>query len=170
MKSDNDYVVSVKNNQPKLWAALQQITQQTTPVSSIEMQEKNRGRLEQRTVSVFVPSSSFSLPEGWENVERIISVKREFKSKKSLEKNTSYYISSVKDDRADFFGNGIRGHWSIENRLHYVKDVNFHEDTSGIKNPVTASNFSILKNMAINIVRQNHGQSIKNGMIFLALW
>jgi predicted transposase YbfD/YdcC len=132
------------------------------------MEEKNRGRLERRTVSVFVPSSLFPLPKEWESVQRIIRVNREFQSKNTLEKNTSYYISSVSDDRADFFGNGIRGHWSIENRLHYVKDVNLHEDTSGIKNSVAASNLSILKNMAINIVRQNHGQSIKNGAIFFA--
>jgi hypothetical protein len=59
-------------------------------------------------------------------------------------------------------------YWLIENQLHYVKDVNLHEDTSGILNPVAASHLSILRNIAINVARQNCCESIKGAAIFFA--
>lgn len=122
--------------------------------------------MESRQVRIFLPSPVIPLPSQWKNVQRIICVQRHVEHHDKITDTTHYYISSVADDRAVFFGQGIRGHWSIENRLHYVKDVNLHEDTSGIKNPDAASNLSLLRNIAINIIRQNDFESIKDGAIF----
>jgi predicted transposase YbfD/YdcC len=168
VKTGNDYLVKVKANQPTLLEALQQTVEQTTPLSSMQTEEKNRGRLEKRHIDIFSPSSTIPLPEKWTSVQRIISVRREFKYQEGLHSSVSYFISSVSNDSADFFAGGIRGHWLIENQLHYVKDVNMHEDTSGIKNLVAASNLSILKNIAINIARQNCCKSIKGAATFFA--
>lgn len=119
-----------------------------------------------RQVSVFLPLPTIPLPQGWETIQRIICVKRHFEQHKAITNTTHYYVSSVQCDQAQFFAAGIRGHWSIENRLHYVKDVNLHEDTSGIKHLGAASNLSLLRNIAINVVRQSGFQSIKYGAIF----
>lgn len=142
------------------------MAEHTQPLSSSQTEERSRGRLERRQVDIFLPSTVIPLPKKWENVQRIICVQRQVEYKNEITNTTHYYISSIEDDRAVFFSNGIRGHWSIENRLHYVKDVNLHEDTSGIKNPAAASNLSLLRNMAINIIRQNDFESIKDGAIF----
>jgi predicted transposase YbfD/YdcC len=168
VETGNDYLVKVKANQPTLLEALQQTVSQTTPLSSMQTEEKNRGRLEKRHVDVFSPSSTIPLPKEWTSIQRIISVRREFKYQDGLHSSASYYISSVSSDSADFFADGIRGHWLIENQLHYVKDVNMHEDTSGIKNLVAASNLSILKNIAINVARKNCYKSIKGAAILVA--
>lgn len=117
-------------------------------------------------MDIFSPSSTISLPKEWINIQQIISVRREFKYQDGLQSCTSYYMSSVFSDSAGFFADGIRGHWLIENQLHYVKDANFHEDTSGIKNLVAASNLSILKNVAISIARQNCCKSLKGCNLF----
>lgn len=53
------------------------------------------------------------------------------------------------------FAVGIRGHWGIENRLHYVKDVVFFEDSSPITNINAATNLSILTTIVINLLRYN---------------
>jgi predicted transposase YbfD/YdcC len=141
---------------------------QMTPLSSIQTEEKSRGRLEKRHGDIFSPSSTVPLPKEWTSIQRIISVRREVKYQDSLHSSASDYISSLSSDSADFFAEGIRGHWLIENQLHYVKDVNMHEDTSRIKNPMAASNLSILKNIAINVARQNCCKSIKDAAIFFS--
>jgi predicted transposase YbfD/YdcC len=164
----NDYLVKVKANQPTLLEALQQTVGQTTPLSSIQTEERNRGRLEKRHVDIFSPSAVIPLPAGWTSIQRIICVRREFQHQDVSHSSVSYSISSVLNNQADFFAEGIRGHGFIENKLHYVKDVTMHEDTSGIKNPVAASNLSLLKNIAINIARQNYFESIKGAAIFFA--
>ena len=153
--------MNVKENQPKLFETLQHVVEQTQPLSSTQMEERSRGRLERRQVGIFLPSAIIPLPRQWENIQRIICVERHVEYHDKITDTTHYYISSVEDERASFFGECIRGHWSIENRLHYVKDVNLHEDTSGIKNPDAASNLSLLRNIAINIIRRNDFESIK---------
>lgn len=63
-----------------------------------------------------------------------------------------YYISSLKLE-AEKFAAGIRKHWEIENRLHYVKDVVFKEDHSPISQINAATNLSIITTIAINLLR-----------------
>lgn len=65
----------------------------------------------------------------------------------------SYYISSTKLTAANY-NRGIRSHWSIENSLHYVKDVTFSEDASLIRTGNAPTNFSIIRNISINILRR----------------
>jgi hypothetical protein len=63
VETGNDYLVKVKANQPTLLEALQQTVGQTTPLSSVQTEEKNRGRLEKRHVDIFSPSSTIPLPK-----------------------------------------------------------------------------------------------------------
>jgi predicted transposase YbfD/YdcC len=52
------------------------------------------------------------------------------------------------------FSDGIRGHWRIENSLHYVKDVTMKEDTSRTRTKNAPQNISLMKNLALNLLRQ----------------
>ena len=79
-----------------------------------------------------------------------------------------YYISSLNIDDAEQFGIGIRGHWAIENRLHWVKDVIQHEDNSRIRKGNGIETLSLLKNAAINICREIGFDSIKAASIYFA--
>ena len=90
------------------------------------------------------------------------------KRKTKLKKEISYYVSSLKNGDAEIIALGIRRHWSIENRLHWVKEVIQNEDKSKIKKENGIINLSILKNIAINISRQNGFASIKYATIFFA--
>jgi predicted transposase YbfD/YdcC len=62
------------------------------------------------------------------------------------------------------FADGIRNHWGIENRLHYVKDVVFKEDHSKIKGGRAPAIYSLIRNMVINIARLNNGNQITKFM------
>ena len=69
-------------------------------------------------------------------------------------------MSSLQAD-AHCFADGLRGHWLIENSLHYVKDVIANEDGSGIRSSKAAANLSLLKNLTLNIYRHQGYKSLK---------
>lgn len=76
----------------------------------------------------------------------------------------SYRISNV-ELSAKEFAKGIRGHWGIENRIHWVKDVNFNEDDNKIKNDNGAVNMAVFTTISLNYLRQNISDSIKEAQI-----
>ncbi|MBH8552107.1 ISAs1 family transposase [Nostocaceae cyanobacterium CENA357] len=66
------------------------------------------------------------------------------------------------------FATGIRGHWGIENCLHWVKDVVFKEDNSTIRMGNASANLSILRAIALNILRRNGHTSITIAQRFIS--
>lgn len=128
--------------------------------------KKTRGRVERRLTSVY--QTHGLIPEGWPMVNRIIHVERIFSSKNGYHHTQSYYISSLISNDAKLFATGIRGHWAIENRLHWIKDVILKEDTSQHKKGQAAKNMSVLRNIAINIFRKNEYSSTKHATLFFA--
>ena len=166
VETDNDYLVKVKANQPKLLEAVRGKADTSAPTDISETVEKSRGRLEIREVEVFDPPSD--IPKGWAEISRVIRVRRIFETSEKHHSSVSYYISSIISDSAEFFAQGIRGHWHVENRLHYVRDVVMNEDNSGIRNANAAVNMSVFRNIAINIFRGNGSDSVKAASIFFA--
>ena len=77
-----------------------------------------------------------------------------------------YYLSS-RQEIASVFARKIRGHWHIENRLHWVKDVLFQEDASPIHRCQPACNISTLKTIAINLLRSEGRRQEAEGRRFL---
>ena len=76
---------------------------------------------------------------------------------------TAYYISSITLN-ASGFAKGIRGHWGIENRLHWVKDVIFREDKAQMVDGYAAANFSIVRSFVINLFRCNGFNSVTSAI------
>ena len=91
------------------------------------------------------------------------------KKKKKITKETAYYISSLSSKTsAKTFNKWIRSHWSIENSLHYVKDVTFKEDQSKIKTKNAPQNMSIIRNFIINIFRKHGYTNMAQAIRFVA--
>jgi predicted transposase YbfD/YdcC len=65
---------------------------------------------------------------------------------------------------AKTYHHGIRSHWAIENSLHYVKDVTFGEDASLIRTGNAPTNFSIIRNIAINLLRRLDLSTLKQAI------
>ncbi len=80
--------------------------------------------------------------------------------------NCAYYISSLREN-AQTFAQKIRGHWPIENQLHWVKDVIFKEDTLPLTDFQAVSNFSIIQTIALNLFRSLGFLSITEGQRWL---
>lgn len=81
-----------------------------------------------------------------------------------LTQSMSYRISDLWLSAKEF-AEGIRKHWGIENRLHWVKDVNYREDDNRIKHQNIAVNMAIFNAVSLNYLRQNVNDSIKYAQI-----
>jgi predicted transposase YbfD/YdcC len=146
-----NYLIAVKENQPKLYAQIQQTSQGSVAQSEHVSRERTRDRKTQRLVRVFDDLSGIS--QQWVGLKRLIEVKRTGTRQGKPYAQTSYYISSV-ELKAEAFAQVIRGHWHIENCLHWVKDVVMKEDNSRIRNKQAAGNFSLVRSMVISILRK----------------
>ena len=121
-----------------------------------------KGRDELRITKVY--KNLEGIASEWIGIKRIIETTRYVKTKKRETVEIVYHISSIAKNKADFFANHIRSHWGIENRLHWVKDVQMKEDKSRTKSGNAPENLSIMRNISINLFRLNGKDSIKLAM------
>jgi predicted transposase YbfD/YdcC len=163
--SGNDYVIAVKDNQPKLHRHIQRIAAQTRPTSRYIETDKTRNRLTTRTVEVFDYVNG--IDPSWVGIKSLIRVERTGTRGGKPYHEVVCYISSL-IQTAQKFAHGIRGHWCIENCLHWVKDVVFKEDDSKIRMGHAPANLSVLRAIALNILRRNGHASITIAQRFLS--
>jgi len=76
---------------------------------------------------------------------------REIQGKVTIERR--YYLSSLKLD-VETFARAVRGHWAVENKLHWVMDVCFREDQSRARQGYAAQNLATLRRLALNLLKQ----------------
>ena len=96
-------------------------------------------------------------------MSRFIHVHKKTESKSKLTHADRFYITSCFQSCAKYFHEGIRGHWRIENSLHWVKDVIIGEDQNQIRKDNGPVNSAIFSSIAINLHRKNGQYSISHG-------
>jgi predicted transposase YbfD/YdcC len=118
--------------------------------------EKDHGRIETRSVfSIGKLEEIEGLGlEKWPGLKSVTLVesKREINGKSTVEYR--YYLSSLTAD-AERIGKAVRGHWGIENSLHWVLDVVFNEDKARNRKDHSAANMTMIRHMAVNIVKND---------------
>jgi predicted transposase YbfD/YdcC len=120
------------------------------PESVYQQQERSHGRIVQWHVSVFEQLGTFA--DEWAGLQRCICIERQGIRDGQAFYERQYYISSVVTTAQQFHAI-IRGHWSIENCLHWVKDVTFNEDDSTQRGRFASANWSVVRNFFITIAR-----------------
>lgn len=167
IQSGNDYLLSLKKNQKRLYDVLLAQTRTIEADQECRTSETGHGRREERTVSIWAVPQQVGLDPAWQSIRTIIRVDRLRSTKKRPEgeSTTQYYISSCSSLEASCFGAMIRSHWGIENRLHWVKDVIFNEDGNRIRGKNAPENLSMLKNIAMNLYRHHGYDSMKHAII-----
>lgn len=162
-----NYVLQVKENQPTLHRKVKKLLDEAFleklvgwQGSQFQETDAGHGRIETRRVwlTTEVKHLGSELLQLWPSIKALAAVEREREvigaaQGKSVERH--YYILS--DDRctAEAAARIIRGHWGIENGLHYVLDVSFNEDQSRVRKGHGAENLSRLRRLTANLLRQN---------------
>ena len=127
--------------------------------------DKGHGRIERRsirTVSVKEGQTNFPYAAQFIKVERLFTDLHGKNPKSDVE----FYVTSISSEKADArtLQEIIRGHWSIENSLHWVRDVTFDEDRSQIRTGSAPRVFASIRNLAISLLRLHGFKNIAAGL------
>ena len=143
-------MIGLKENQPRLFKMAQTQLQQTLPLSCATLVEESHSRIVQRRCQVFaVPEKA---QKTWSGLEAFVVVDRLGMRDNKPFCERHFYISSQILDAQQLLADTI-GHWGIENRLHWVKDVAFKEDFPPRRGGYAPINWAILHTFFITIAR-----------------
>jgi predicted transposase YbfD/YdcC len=166
-----DYLLAVKENQPALHEKVRVLAKEMTLEHArgskemrydfVQQTEQSHGRIETRKVWVSDEVSWLGkeLLDQWQDLFSIVLVEStrqdlgDLTGKVSTEQRC--FISSVKKCDAPKMGQAVRGHWGVENQLHWRLDMSFREDESRLRKGHGAQNFSRLRRIVINQLKND---------------
>ncbi|OOF25991.1 ISAs1 family transposase [Salinivibrio sp. IB872] len=153
VEQGGDYLLAVKGNQKSLEKAVQKALAPLVKISPECDIEHGHGRIEAREYYV-MPAKKLAIDfPDWQALQTVgvaISYRIDSKGEESLEYR--YYISSA-TLTPERFAEAVRGHWEIENRLHWVLDVTMNEDACQIYRGHAAEILAGVRHMALNMLR-----------------
>lgn len=161
VRRGGDYLLALKANRPALLADVRAFfaDPQAGPLDTFETTDANHGRLEIRrhavchTVDWLFSDRRYADEPSFPHLATIARVQTEVERNGKIERDNRYYLSSAVLD-AKTFARAVRAHWGIENRLHWVLDVVFHDDLARLRSGHGPENMAVVKHMAINLVRK----------------
>ena len=153
LSKEADYLLAVKGNQPALQQAVESaVIDHGELLPVCETLQKGHGRMVVQRARVIKARGLIDekLWPGCQTIGVIDSLR--IVADKDPQWERRCYISS-RDLTADALAQAVRAHWGVENRLHWMLDVNFSEDASTIRKDHAPQNLSLLKKMALNLTR-----------------
>ena len=166
-----DYLLSLKANRPALLSEVERFF--ADPENAADWQvcdttDADHGRLEQRhhrvchKIDWLFSDRRFPDERNFPDLAMIAMVQTATERNGKSETEHRYYISSAKLD-ATTFAKAVRDHWGVENRLHWLLDVVFHDDLARLRTGFGPQNMAVVKHMAMNLIRQPKDRhSLKN--------
>jgi len=163
------YVLQVKGNQATLHDRLQETFDELTcgslphvPYSFHEEVNKGHGRVETRRIWTTEWIDWYPARSDWAGLRTFICVESVRTANDDTSTARRYYISDLGGQDAKTMLEYVRGHWGIENKLHWSLDVSFREDDLRNRAGHSAENFSRIRRLALNLLRQD--KSCKAGV------
>lgn len=159
-----DYLVAVKGNQPALHEAVRVAFERAgdAAFAGCDMAssvDDGHGRHEERYVTV-IPDPD-GLPPEWVGVGSVVMVGRERDVGGTSGSSAHFYPTSLRATAAEL-ANYVRGHWGIENGLHWCLDVTFREDENRTRDRNAGANLGVVRRVAASLLKQDHAKgSIK---------
>lgn len=162
VEQDGDYLLAVKENQPKLHAELTEAFDaalhgeaNASRLDTYKTREKAHGRRETRKCWTLPTVSSVTCAADWPQLSTLVLVESE-RQVRSEEPTTEIrlFISSRAGLSAKDALASVRGHWGIENELHWVLDVAFREDDCRVQATNAAANFAVMRQISLNLLKK----------------
>jgi predicted transposase YbfD/YdcC len=153
-----DYLLAVKANQPSLRAEVEAAFAEAGELETHADLDKGHGRIEERRTSVLREFDWLDGARRFPGELRLpgaaclVRAETRVEAKGKTRTETRFFISSRALTPAEA-AEAIRGHWAIENRLHWVLDVTFADDQSRLRKGHGARNMATVRHFALNLVR-----------------
>ena len=154
-----DYVLAVKQNQPTLYERVEEaineaLEEDAENLDEHQTVEKGHGRQESRTYAIVAAPDGVD-PEGlWRELSAVgIAISERVDSQGRASMETRYYILSRLITVQEFAA-AVRGHWGIENNLHWQLDVSFREDECRVCRDHAPANLSVIRRFALGLLKR----------------
>src|SRR6266849_3062973 len=167
-----DFLLAVKGNQGLLYRDIKAVFAASNLqdewddlLKTNTTEDRNHGRIELRSCEVLSGSDVIAKlrhKNNWLQLTTIVKVTaaRTIVSTGEVTSFSRYYISSLKDPSAEYCQRAVRQHWGIENSLHWVLDMSFHEDESRIRTDHGPQNMAILRHIALNLIKLDKDRKV----------
>jgi predicted transposase YbfD/YdcC len=159
-----DYLLALKGNQGTLREDVEIFVAEQkangfkdTKVSRHETVDGDHGRIETRTYTAIHDVAWLQERHDWPGLKGLVMVESTREIGDKVERETRFYITSLVW-LASQIGPVIRGHWAIENSLHWVMDMVFRDDECRIRTDHAPANFTTIKHIALNLIRKAPGK------------
>ena len=156
-----DYVFSLKGNQGNLhkevellFESAKQDNYKDVSHDTHQTVDGEHGRIETRTYTTIADVDWFEEKGKWAKLTTFGMVESEREVKGQVTRETRYYISSLPND-AKRFAEAARGHWGVENSLHWCLDIAFREDDCRLRVGHGAHNLAIIRRFALSLVKKD---------------
>ena len=171
MESEADYVLALKGNHKHLAEDVKDAFTGRCKEFAYNTLEKDHRRVEERTYTALCSQEDESQCDAWKNLSSLIQVDRLVTLSDGTERHEKqYYLSSLPAEAVEKISSYIRGHWGIENRLHWHLDVTFREDHCRARKVYAAQNLNTIRKLALAIVSQRKDKlSIRKRLFTAAL-
>jgi len=161
MRRGGDYLLALKKNRPATFADVEAFFADPPPsaLDTHDTTDGDHGRIEVRRHAVchdvawLLSDRRYPGEVAFPGLAMIGRVDSQTERNGKTERERRYYLSSAKLD-AQTFARAVRAHWGIENRLHWVLDVVFHDDLARLRTGHGPENMAVVKHMAMNLIRQ----------------
>ena len=167
-----DYVLAVKNNQPSLYEDVKLFFEDgfaegfDVAIQECVSDDWGHGRSETRKcwAASVEHLEWFKHAKNWKGLKSIACVQSTRRTSDGESVENRYFISSF--EQVKIIAKSVRGHWSIENKLHWVMDMDFDEDACRVRTDHAPENFALVRQMAHNLIKQesSKGFSIRRKM------
>lgn len=177
-KAEADYVLAVKKNHKTLHEEVKTYLDAiidenffANPCDTFETRDKGHDRIEIRRYWITEDVDWLSGVEEWTDLVSIgvVESERHIMSTNTTTIERRYYITSIKAD-AKLFASAVRGHWGVENSLHWSLDVTFREDDSRIRVGFAAQNMAVVRHIALNLLKKEKSKNSVRGKRKKAGW
>jgi predicted transposase YbfD/YdcC len=171
-----DYLLQVKGNQPLLEADIEASIEAAFEADFVGFEHdvwvrewRGHGRQEEQVCLVLYNLERLRTRADWVDLQAIVRVARTKVEGGKETFEVAHYICSRRGS-AEELGSATRGHWGIENGLHWVLDVIFREDDSQLKDRTAAENLGMLRRVAASLLRQDQSKGSVSGKVLHAAW
>lgn len=161
-----DFVIGLKTNLKSVYKIADQIFSETRPknrelVSTVVEEDHDHGRVEKRVYELIdVEAADFwktknrlEAFERYPQIKCLGRVSSEVKRDGKDTTDTRYFMTSLAQSDFRIFARSVRSHWDIENKLHWLLDVAFHEDRSTIHQKHAMQNVALIRRLAFNLLK-----------------